>query len=76
MKISKWLAGVLAVAASTASMADVVLSEGFDDVETLAAKGWAINNLSTPVGVTSWFQGNPISGSYDGAAGSHIDENI
>lgn len=76
MKISKWLAVALAAAASTASMADVVLSEGFDDVATLAGKGWAISNQSSPVGVSSWFQGNPVSGSYNGAAGSHIGANF
>lgn len=76
MKISKLLAGIVAVAASSVSMADLVVTESFDDVSTLAGKGWAIRNLSTPPGPTSWFQGNAALGSADGAAGSHIGANF
>ncbi len=33
-------------------------SEGFEDITTLPAKGWAQINKSDPVGLTEWFQGN------------------
>lgn len=76
MNFTKAIAGLLALAASSASMAAVVLSEDFDDVSTLAGKGWAIQNLSTPVGPSTWFQGNATAGSANGAAGSHIGANF
>lgn len=73
MKISKFLAGFAAVAATSASMAGTVFSEGFEDTNTLAGKGWAIQNLSSPVDVlssTSWFQGNPLApGAFPAAQG-------
>jgi PEP-CTERM motif len=76
MKMNKLLACILAVTASSASMADMVLSEGFDNVAALAGKGWVISNLSTPVGASSWFQGNAEAGSASGPAGSHIGANF
>ncbi|WP_162243799.1 choice-of-anchor J family PEP-CTERM protein [Pseudorhodoferax sp. Leaf274] len=45
-----------------------MLNEGFDDVSALAAQGWSLQNNSTPVGVTGWFQGNPIVFSAAGGA--------
>jgi hypothetical protein len=34
-------------------------TQSFDDVTTLAASGWSLNNLSTPIGtVPNWFQGD------------------
>lgn len=36
------------------------LNESFDDITTLAAKGWFIKNNSTPRGTLSWFQGYSI----------------
>jgi len=51
----------------------VAVSEGFDDITTLAGRGWSLQNLSTPVGTTSWFQGNAGQfGSQAGAANSYI----
>ncbi len=33
------------------------INESFDDITTLAASGWVMNNLSTPIGTqASWFQ--------------------
>ena len=34
-------------------------TEGFEDITTLPGKGWFIQNNSVPIGVNSWFQGNP-----------------
>ncbi len=38
------------------------ITEGFEDVTTLPAAGWAQQNLSSPVGtVPTWFQGDAVS---------------
>jgi len=51
--------------------------EGFDDITTLAASGWSMQNLSSPIGITDWFQGNPLAvPSYNGAADSYIGANF
>jgi len=36
----------------------VDMTEGFDDIATLPSKGWVLRNLSSPLGDSSWFQGN------------------
>jgi hypothetical protein len=36
----------------------VPLSEGFDDISSLAGAGWVQTNNSAPLGSTGWFQGN------------------
>ena len=36
-----------------------VLSESFEDISQLPARGWVQANTSSPVGPVSWFQGNP-----------------
>lgn len=53
------LAGLLAVTASCSVGAMPLLAEGFEDISTLAAKGWRFDNRSAPPGSTGWFQGNP-----------------
>jgi hypothetical protein len=42
------------------AQAGALLAEGFEDVGGLAAKGWVVNNASTPGGITAngWFQGS------------------
>lgn len=53
-----------------------VLTEGFDDITTLGAKGWALVNNSSPAGV-NWFQGNPgVFPSQSGAPNSYIASNF
>jgi len=53
------------------------LSEGFDDINTLAGSGWAQINRSSPPGTTGWFQGNPNTfASQAGAANSYIAANF
>jgi len=56
------------------------VNEGFDDNTTLAGNGWSLQNLSTPVGSTSWFQGTNVAAggpfdAYDGAANAYIGAN-
>lgn len=56
------------------------LNEGFDDITTLAGNGWSLQNLSTPVGSTNWFQGTSVASSgpfdsFDGAANAYIGAN-
>lgn len=67
MKLTKIAAGIAAITLSTASMAEVVLSEGFDNVGGLAAAGWVQVNASTNPG-NAYFQGN--SGIFPSAAGA------
>lgn len=53
------------------------LNEGFDDISTLSASGWVIQNNSLPVGSTSWFQGMPtVYSSQAGANNSYIAANF
>ena len=67
MKVSKIAAAIAAVTLSSASMATVVISEGFDNVAGLAGAGWTQVNASTVAGA-SYFQGN--SGIFPSAAGA------
>lgn len=48
-----------AIAAS--APAGVECREGFEDVSTLAQRGWLLRNNSDPIGSTGWFQGDPGS---------------
>src|SRR5229473_2453764 len=53
------------------------LSEGFDDINTLAGSGWAQINRSSPPGTTGWFQGNPNTfASQAGSANSYVAANF
>jgi hypothetical protein len=57
------------------------ITENFDDITTLAANGWVMQNNSNPVGTTNWFQGTSVAGggpfdSYNGAANSYIGANF
>lgn len=66
------MATAITVAAMAAHSQTVLVSESFDDVSTLGARGWVQTNLSTPVG-TGWLQGNPgIFSAQSGAANSFI----
>src|SRR5271166_6175333 len=59
------------------------LTEGFDDVTTLAGAGWVITNNSNPLGTNNWAQGipgNQLDGlgvnAQSGAANSFIQTNF
>jgi hypothetical protein len=51
------LAAVALAAAGAAHASAPLLSEGFDNVSSLASSGWVTSNLSSPAGSTGWFQG-------------------
>ncbi|MBI1324284.1 PEP-CTERM sorting domain-containing protein [bacterium] len=57
----------LCVWANVAGAADI--TENFDNVTDLASKGWFMKNLSDPLGVTGWFQGNADLYVFDAQAG-------
>ena len=53
------------------------INEGFDNIATLAPAGWNMQNLSNPLGLTNWFQGNPAAVvAYDGATNAYIAANF
>jgi hypothetical protein len=57
--------------------AGVILSQGFDDISTLAAAGWTTVNNSAPAGITNWYQGDPaIFNSETGAPNSYVAANF
>jgi len=61
-------------AASADLTVSTVVNEGFDDITTLAGKGWILANHSVPLGSTNWFQGSPTTnvppGPFDAQAGA------
>ena len=57
------------------------INEGFNDITTLAGAGWVQTNNSVPVGLTSWFQGNPVAlggpfDAFNGATNAYIGVNF
>jgi hypothetical protein len=73
----KLLCSAVLIACSTAANAGLIFEEGFDNINTLGAAGWAAGNFGTP-GATAdtWFQGNSgIFGSQAGAADSYVASN-
>jgi len=52
------IATLLVFSVGSRTAAGQVLNENFDDITTLPAAGWNIQNHSAPVGTTTWFQGN------------------
>lgn len=57
-----------------------VLDEGFDNIGALPGNGWSLQNLSTPVGSTNWFQGTNVAAggpfdAFDGAVNAYIGAN-
>jgi hypothetical protein len=52
------------------------LNEGFDNVSTLIPGGWAMINMSSPMGSTGWYQGvSSVFVAYDGAPEAYIAAN-
>jgi hypothetical protein len=67
----------ISLAVATPASAGILLSQGFDDITTLASSGWVLTNESSPLGETNWFQGNSdVFGSQSGAANSYISANF
>ena len=69
MRFSRFVAGLATTLVASAALAQVTLTENFDNVATLPASGWVQTNNSTPGGLTGWFQGTPDS-SFAAAAGA------
>ncbi|MEO5844968.1 MAG: choice-of-anchor J domain-containing protein [Caldimonas sp.] len=78
MKLHRAAAAVLLVVATSAAQSQVVvINEGFGNVATLAAGGWVLNNASTPLGTTGWFQGDQTQfASHAGPAAAYIAANF
>jgi PEP-CTERM motif len=75
MKITKFALGLLALTCMGNAQA-ALLSEGFDDITSLAGSGWVLTNNSSPAG-QDWFQGNDgVFASQSGAADSYIANNF
>ncbi|MEC4004675.1 choice-of-anchor J domain-containing protein [Flavobacterium sp. SUN052] len=73
--MKKLLLSFALILVSITSNAQVIASQGFDDITTLSGAGWTILNLSSPTGSTSWFQGSTPFAAYSGAATSYIGVN-
>ncbi len=53
------------------------ITEAFDNITTLPAAGWFLQNNSVPVGTINWFQGNPaVFTAQAGATNSYIGSNF
>ena len=54
-----------------------VIEEGFIDITTLPGDGWALINNSSPLGTSSWFQGNSaVFPANNGAPSEYIGANF
>ncbi len=76
MNLNKYLIGLLATVATSSAFASPLLSEGFNDIGTLASSGWVMTNNSNPVGATSWYQGQDFAfHAAQGPSDSYISAN-
>ena len=57
-RMKKLLLSISLIFAAFSTNAQVLTSNTFDDITTLAPAGWTLLNKSTTVGTTTWFQGN------------------
>jgi hypothetical protein len=79
--ITSIFAGLILSVSIKADLNAQAINEGFDVITTLAGAGWVQTNNSVPIGLTNWFQGNPISGggpfnAFNGADNSYIGANF
>jgi hypothetical protein len=56
--MKKALLALAIAGAMTTAQATEIVNEGFNDVRTLAARGWTLTNASTPAGIGGLLQGN------------------
>ncbi|MGG7607732.1 choice-of-anchor J domain-containing protein [Massilia sp. BKSP1R2A-1] len=56
--MKKALAAMVMSGMMASAHADYLVKEGFENVGTLAGNGWVLNNMSSPAGVTGWYQGD------------------
>ncbi|GJI94067.1 hypothetical protein RugamoR57_07850 [Duganella caerulea] len=77
MNLNKYLIGLVASVATCSAFASPLLSEGFNDINTLGASGWVMTNNSSPAGATNWFQGQEFAfPAAAGASNSYIAANF
>lgn len=71
------LVAALSLGSVAASADTTLISEGFDDVSTLAGNGWLLLNRSSPLGIVdTWYQGQDyIFPALSGAPDSYIASN-
>lgn len=76
--IKKALAAMALAGTAMSAQAGVLLSEGFENVAGLTAKGWVFTDKSTPGGLThGWFQGDQnIFGAQSGSPYSYAAANF
>jgi hypothetical protein len=75
--MKKALVALLVSGMMTSASAAVVVAEGFDEVSTLASKGWILDNKSSPAGTLSWFEGDQTKfGAQSGEPESYIAANF
>lgn len=72
------IAAFIGIATTSSAQA---FNEDFNDITTLTGSGWSMQNLSTPVGSTNWFQGTSVAAagpfdSFNGAANAYIGANF
>lgn len=59
------------------AFSQVLIDEGFDDINTLEGDGWMMTNMSDPLGSTDWFQGNEtVFPAWEGDPTSYIGANF
>ncbi|MBB5208007.1 choice-of-anchor J domain-containing protein [Chiayiivirga flava] len=74
-------AAALLLAATSGVVGAQAFNENFDDITLLPGNGWFLQNNSSPVGITAWFQGTSVAGggpfdSFNGAANAYIGANF
>jgi hypothetical protein len=79
--ITSIFTGLLLSAAIHTTIKAQAIIEDFNDIATLAGAGWVQTNNSVPIGLTNWFQGNPVSGggpfnAFNGADNAYIGTNF
>lgn len=76
--MKKLLLSISLFFAAFSTNAQVLASNAFDDITTLAPAGWTLLNKSTVVGTTTWFQGNGATTfpAYSGGANAYIGANF
>lgn len=76
-RLSAMCLGVWIIAAGSQLDAAPMLSQGFEDITTLAGDGWVVINNSSPVGTTDWFQGNTgVFAAQAGPSDSYVAANF
>jgi sulfur transfer complex TusBCD TusB component (DsrH family) len=69
------------IVACTLQVHSQAFIENFNDITTLPASGWSLQNVSVAVGSTNWFQGSNVAAggpfdSFNGAANAYIGTNF